>query len=211
MGWDGSGNFSRTNGTNSGTETWQDDAAAATKIRADRHDTHDQDLADGISACLTKNNESKPTADFLPNVDASYDLGSGSFQWVDLHLSGDIAVGGTVDGIDIATTIGSTNVKLNTEVIDIGDWNMDSTSAIFVAHGLTLSTIRSIQCIIRNDAATVFSNLAADWSTAGTSGTEISANSTNVELVRQNAGPFDNSNYNSTSYNRGWITIQYTD
>ena len=90
MGWDGNGVMSRTNGTNTGAETWQDDAAAATKIRADRHDTHDQDLSDAIGACLTKNNESKPTADFLPNVDASYDLGSASARWADIHYSGSI-------------------------------------------------------------------------------------------------------------------------
>ena len=90
MAWDGSGNFTRDNGTNSGSETWQDDAAAGTKIRADRHDTHDQDLADGVAACLTKNNESKPTADFVPNADATYDLGSSSAGWTNAYLTGDV-------------------------------------------------------------------------------------------------------------------------
>lgn len=81
MGWDGSGNFNRTNGTNSGAETWQDDAAASTKILADRHDTHDQDLADAIGACITKDNQSKPTANFLPNADSTYTLGSNAVRW----------------------------------------------------------------------------------------------------------------------------------
>ena len=57
MGWDGSGNYSRTNGDNTGATTWQSDKADGDKIVASRHDTHDQDLADGINACLTKNGE----------------------------------------------------------------------------------------------------------------------------------------------------------
>lgn len=90
MAWDGSGTFTRTDGTRTGTSVWQDARDAGVKIRADDHDTHDQDLATGIGACLTKNNESKPTATFSPNADAAYDLGGSSAQWRDLYLSGDI-------------------------------------------------------------------------------------------------------------------------
>ena len=63
MAWDGNGAFSRTNGVNSGSTTWQDDRDAGTKIRADRHDTHDQDLSAGINACLAKNGENAATGD----------------------------------------------------------------------------------------------------------------------------------------------------
>ncbi len=62
MAWSG-GTFSRTNGVNSGSQTWQDDRDAGTKIRADRHDTHDQDLADGINSTLHKGGQNTPTAD----------------------------------------------------------------------------------------------------------------------------------------------------
>lgn len=62
MGWS-SGTYTRTNGTYSGSGVWASDAAAAVKIRADRHDTHDQDLAQGINACLNKNGENSPTVD----------------------------------------------------------------------------------------------------------------------------------------------------
>lgn len=61
MAWS-SGTYTRTNGTYSGASVWQSDAAAAVKIRADRHDTHDEDLANGINACLNKNGENSPTA-----------------------------------------------------------------------------------------------------------------------------------------------------
>lgn len=63
MGWDGSGNFTRTNGINTGTEVWQDDEAEGTNILSDLHDNHDQDLADGINNCLTKDGQNSPTAD----------------------------------------------------------------------------------------------------------------------------------------------------
>lgn len=81
MAWNGSGTYTRTNGVNSGTETWQDDAAEGANILASRHDTHDQDLATAISACLTQNNESKPTANFVPNANGLYSLGSSAVRW----------------------------------------------------------------------------------------------------------------------------------
>lgn len=62
MAWNGSGTFSRTNGVHTGTGVWADDKAAGAKILASRHDTHDQDVATGINACLTKNGENTPSA-----------------------------------------------------------------------------------------------------------------------------------------------------
>ena len=61
MAWSG-GSFTRTNGTYSGASVWQSDASAAIDIEADRHDTHDKDLADGINNCLTKDATNSPTA-----------------------------------------------------------------------------------------------------------------------------------------------------
>lgn len=57
MPWDsGQNKFIRTNDVGStGSQVWQDDKNATPtpiKIRADRHDYHDQDIADGISDCL---------------------------------------------------------------------------------------------------------------------------------------------------------------
>lgn len=63
MPWNGSGVFTRDNGTHTGSSVWANDRDAGTKIRADRHDTHDQDLADGIQAALAKNGENAATAD----------------------------------------------------------------------------------------------------------------------------------------------------
>ncbi len=87
MSWNGTGTYTRTNGTNTGSTLWADDAAAAVKITTSRHDTHDEDIAQAINACLTQNNESKPTADFVPNADDTYDLGSASAQWAEGFFS----------------------------------------------------------------------------------------------------------------------------
>lgn len=38
-------------------------------------------MATGIDSCLTRDNQSKPTASFLPQTNNAYDLGSASFVW----------------------------------------------------------------------------------------------------------------------------------
>jgi hypothetical protein len=61
MGWSG-GTFTRSNGTFSGATVWAQDRDAGTLITASNHDTHDEDLADGIDACLTKDGTNSPSA-----------------------------------------------------------------------------------------------------------------------------------------------------
>lgn len=56
------GTFSRTDGTRNGSTVWAQAKAALVKIIATDHDTHDQDLATGINACLNKNGENAATA-----------------------------------------------------------------------------------------------------------------------------------------------------
>lgn len=53
------GTFSRLYGS----AGWVDDRDAGTKILATRHDSHDQDLSDGINACLKKDGTNAATAD----------------------------------------------------------------------------------------------------------------------------------------------------
>jgi hypothetical protein len=69
MGFDSSGTFSRIASGGGGisdgvgSTVWQGDAAAGTKIRADRHDSHDQDLANGLTECLTRTGKGVPAVD----------------------------------------------------------------------------------------------------------------------------------------------------
>jgi hypothetical protein len=63
MAFNGSGTFNRTNGTNTGSTTWALDRDDGTAILAARHDTHDQDIADGLTNCITKDGQTTITAD----------------------------------------------------------------------------------------------------------------------------------------------------
>lgn len=50
-------------GTFSRTHDWTQDQANGIKIRADRHDQEDDNLATGINTCLTKDGQNSPSAD----------------------------------------------------------------------------------------------------------------------------------------------------
>ena len=91
MAWNGSGAFSRTNGTHTGSTVWTQDKDAGTKIVSNRHDTHDQDLSDGINACIAKNGENYMTG--------ALDLNG---QVIELDADADTKIGATADDrIDI--------------------------------------------------------------------------------------------------------------
>lgn len=65
MPWSGSAGsqtYSRTDGTRTGSTTWQLADAAGVDIISPDHDTHDQDMADAISACLKKDGNNTATA-----------------------------------------------------------------------------------------------------------------------------------------------------
>lgn len=100
MAWNGSGSFTRTYGSTG----WQTQAAAGVLIVANNHDTNDQDLATGINACLTKNNESKPTATFRPAVDTSLDLGSTALRWQSAYVSTSVVWQGATYATSISAT-----------------------------------------------------------------------------------------------------------
>lgn len=61
MPWTGS-TFIRTNGQFDGSTVWTSDYNNNIKILSSRHDTHDQDLAQGINACLNKNGANSAAA-----------------------------------------------------------------------------------------------------------------------------------------------------
>lgn len=107
--------------------------------------------------------------------------------------------------------------RILTKVIEIGDWNMDTTASINVAHGLSSqANIRSVSVLIRSDTGSntsVISNSCIDDIT-GAGGDQqawvyYANTSTNIAISRLTGGVFDGTSYDSTSYNRGWVTIQY--
>jgi len=109
---------------------------------------------------------------------------------------------------------------LITKVVNIGDWNMDSTATIAVPHGLAdFKKIRSFQVIVRDDADTFYSDLLSQTTQSAyhkPSGYSNGVDSTNINLGRVaspdgdgHLGWFDGTGYDSTGYNRGWIVIHY--
>lgn len=102
--------------------------------------------------------------------------------------------------------------SLNTKIIEIGDWNMDLNTAApsIPAHNLTLASIRNISVLIRNDSSETQRSYDLASHTKGLT-TYIRADATNIYLARDVSGFFDSTAFDETSYNRGWITIQYID
>jgi hypothetical protein len=106
--------------------------------------------------------------------------------------------------------------KLTLE-LTIGDWNMHAggggTASAVVNHGLSSSqwkTIRVKNVTIRNDADTLYYDLEFADDTFGISGGVGAKTSSSITLNRITSGLFDQATFSTTSYNRGWIVLEYT-
>ena len=102
---------------------------------------------------------------------------------------------------------------IHKKIIEIGDWNMDSTETVTIAHSLTGNKIRSMFAVIYPDIGSAIdgSIIPINQNVAGTSSGNIYANETYIVLYRITGGYFDSTDFNATSYNRGWVTIEYVD
>ncbi len=99
------------------------------------------------------------------------------------------------------------------KVVEIGDWDMGTAASVVVAHDLGNWTgIRSVNVTIRNDSVNAYDDLnqftdAADPDLLGGGVTAI--NATNITIRRRTSGQFDGAAFDSTSFNRGWIVIDF--
>jgi len=133
------------------------------------------------------------------------------------NVTGDVTgdVTGHVEG-DASSFVGAikeTGTGAGTvrkKILDIGDWNMDSTPAADVAHGLTASKIRSVSILIRPDVGDTLLPIEYTGGADTPSGF-YQIQGINIFMARVTGGSFDSTNYDSTSFNRGWITIEYVD
>ncbi len=106
----------------------------------------------------------------------------------------------------------SGSVGFKRKIVNIGDWDMDASTSVTVAHGLTLSKIRNVAVMIVDDAGTTNYLLPAISSVDGIAQAFILGTSgTDITLGRLGSGGFDNTSFNATSYNRGWVVIEYID
>ena len=128
----------------------------------------------------------------------------------------------TTGWLEMQTVISSGN-SYTTKTVDIGDWNMDATTTLNVAHGLSVTewkTVRNMFAMIRDDSDSNLYNLSCLSGTSFPSdvnGSITYVDSTNIFLARSVSGDFDNTNFDKSTttspefayYNRGWITFEY--
>ena len=133
--------------------------------------------------------------------------------------SGTISIGDATEKSDYDRLMANTvynkaqaDALLKTKVVDIGDWNMASSTTVNVTHGLTVTSIKSVSAMIRADGDATRAPLNTfndNTDPAMVGGGVNNINATVISLYRRTGGFFDGSSYNSTSYNRGWVTIVY--
>ena len=103
----------------------------------------------------------------------------------------------------------SDGVTLQVKRLDMGDWDMDGSSTLTVAHGLTLNKIRAVTFMIRNDA--VDTQYPESRQSSGVPDASVaSIDATNVILARVAGGLYDATTFDATGFNRGWIIIIHT-
>lgn len=173
-----------------------------------------------------------------PAVNNDLDLGSATYRmkdghFVDLHVYSGLTLAGVVSATISGTIASSAAINqsgtlaltgaftrdaiaqgkdvtaaIHRKIIEIGDWDMDANGTKTVAHGLTLDKIRGVHVIIRRDDG-VYHYQFPHQITEPECWFYLSA--ADVNLVRRGTGLFDTADWNATSYNRGWITIDYVD
>src|SRR4030043_1754532 len=138
---------------------------------------------------------------------------------VDGNLSGDVTgdVTGNADTADHAETAGGgieTGLDVGTmhfEIIEIGDWNMDTTASVSIPNGLTASKIRSVYAFVIIDTSNLFYPLNMSVAGSGSLLGWFAWSATEIVLERLAGGFFDSNLFDATSFNRGFITIEYID
>lgn len=129
---------------------------------------------------------------------------------------------GLVDALPSASsgvvTTGTGTPTLKCAVFPIGDWNMDADANATVDYApISGTAIRSMQVCIRSDdeqrhyygAPDIIDNSGALSLTIGTGYDGLIVTNTTITIERKASGQFDNALFDSTSFNRGWLTIWY--
>ena len=162
-------------------------------------------MAAGYIVTVKNSHTAAITVDLATGADALDGTAAGSLS-LEPDEAVTVAVNSSADGYLIKSSR-SGNPKI--KIIDIGDWNMDSTSAVAIAHGLTVTDIRSIQVMVRSDAGTLYSISHQQSGSSDHAAGTWASSATEVTCSRESNDFFDTTSFDSTSYNRGWITITY--
>lgn len=121
-------------------------------------------------------------------------------------------INAAIDAINAALG-GTNNLKIAT--IPIGDWDMDTNAFKIVDIGMQKNLIRSISVVVRPDSNSLYAPLDVCDSGGDPNGwvqfDTYDSGPTEIYLGRLTGSSFDSTNFDSTSYNRGYITVIYTE
>jgi hypothetical protein len=156
----------------------------------------------------------------IPNLDAAK-ITTGVFAAARIPAATETAIGGVEEATETemnggapgkfpdAFTIKKFTGGLQTIVLEIGDWDMDTDSSKTLLHGLTRTLIRRVTAFVRNDGNSVGLPLNSFSQANGVNGGVNSTDNSLITLSRLTGGVFDNVSYSTTSYNRGWVIVEY--
>ena len=93
-------------------------------------------------------------------------------------------------------------------IVNIGDWNMAADLSKVVTHGLSdFKKVREIGVMIRDDADSNYYYTPSVTILDAVNSAIGPLTSTTLSLTRSDGGIFNSTSFNSTSYNRGYITF----
>jgi hypothetical protein len=102
------------------------------------------------------------------------------------------------------------------KIVSIGDWNMNSTASVAVAHGLTGSKIKSVTGSFRNDTGNgLFPITSRQVQDSGVSDYQVyisNWDATNINVYR-GSSTYEaiNAEYDGTGFSRGELIVSYID
>jgi hypothetical protein len=167
--------------------------------------------ADGTTV---KNATNATNSETAANIVSSQNQDIGDYNFRAKTLQSDVATG--TAPLVVASTTKVVNLNADTidgvhkKIINIGDWNMDTTSQVNVSHGLSVSKIISINVTIISDNGVLYPvSCSVDGSYYSYPiGIAVGASAL---LQRTTGSYFDSPLFDSTSFNRGFIIIEYVD
>lgn len=170
MGWSG-GTYTRQGAVHSGSELWQDSAGDGdATISSSEHDTHDEDLASGINACLNKDGSNAMTGDMNAGSNVITLLAAGaatgnSGRW-DEDVSG-VSLDGTTlhieyNGAKADVTVDLASVGSSGEVTISGDQTITGKKT-FTTNTTPITDLRILDTSYRKvNVLTAAANVAVD-------------------------------------------------
>lgn len=160
---------------------------------------------------------------------AGYNLSVGSGHTISTGITNSMILGGSAITATTDSTVYTPNINIQdgkgisfgtgntmtTKTIEIGDWDMTAASFKAVSHGLSSTewkTIRRTDVIVRDDGDALRLPITAMLTVNDDNGGSIgNISSSDINVWRRTSGTFDNASFNtSTSFNRGWVTFDYT-